>query len=215
MTCYYYYSFELVQLLRFSYNFEHGIARSQGKSFVSSNQPLPPCVNLARSLSPQLAALSLAGISGSYWIAQQQTALAEESSPAPTPASRRNVSLLHLPPFAPSGPAGHLANRASPRHQLPIYDSPAPPATLVPAPSPLQDQVGEARRFLQSNYEALHLHARAGAQQWIGWENSAEGDLPPAAFPPAPLANLNVPFPSSAHVKAMLPEDEDLNPGAL
>nr|CRX79155.1 hypothetical protein [Leucosporidium scottii] len=113
----------------------------------------------------QLAVLSLAGVSGSYWLAQHQSALAEESGAAPSPASRRN---------------------------LPIYDAPTPPATLVSAPSPLQDQVGEARRFLQSNYDALHLHARAGAQQWIGWENTAE-----------------------AHVKAMLPEDEDLNPGGL
>ncbi|ORY45428.1 apolipo protein O-domain-containing protein [Leucosporidium creatinivorum] len=117
------------------------------------------------SFAPKLAALSVAGISGSYLLAQQQSALAEESVPTPTAASRRN---------------------------LPIYDSPAPPATLVAAPSPLQDQVGEARRFLQSNYDALHLNARAGAQQWIGWENTAE-----------------------AHVKAMLPEDEDLTPGAL
>lgn len=46
---------------------------------------------------PQLAVGSLAGVSASYWVAQQQTALAQESTDSvhPSPA-RRNVSFLAL-----------------------------------------------------------------------------------------------------------------------
>ncbi|KAM0786090.1 hypothetical protein ACM66B_006901 [Microbotryomycetes sp. NB124-2] len=78
------------------------------------------------------------------------------------------------------------------RRNLPIYDQAPEPAVLVPVKSPFQDEVGEARRFVQQAYFTARDHARAASNRWIGIEDTAE-----------------------AHLKRVVAPEESLTPGAF
>ncbi|KAK4048453.1 Protein kinase [Microbotryomycetes sp. JL201] len=98
----------------------------------------------------------------------------------------------------------HADTSASPRQQtqpptaaelrrnMPIYDQAPPPAVLVPVKSPFQDEVGQARRFVQQAYFTARDHARAASNRWIGIEDTAE-----------------------AHLKRIISPEENLTPGAF
>ncbi|SDA02468.1 BZ3501_MvSof-1269-A2-R1_Chr12-3g03612 [Microbotryum saponariae] len=78
------------------------------------------------------------------------------------------------------------------RATMAIYDKVPVPPTLLPAHMPLQDEVAQARRWLQTSYAQLHAQVRKGARTWIKWEGKGE-----------------------AQMKSMIAPDETLVPGGL
>ncbi|KDE02721.1 hypothetical protein MVLG_06736 [Microbotryum lychnidis-dioicae p1A1 Lamole] len=121
------------------------------------------------SILPRLTTrLAIAGGTSSFLL-QRQTIHAEDKDP-------------ELAPAAASRPATQMA----------IYNKVPVPLTLLPAHLPLQDEVAQARRWLQTSYAQLHAQVRKGACTWIKWEGKGE-----------------------AQMKSMIAPDETLVPGGL
>ncbi|GAA5940722.1 hypothetical protein JCM1841_002203 [Sporobolomyces salmonicolor] len=63
------------------------------------------------------------------------------------------------------------------RARLPLYDQPAEPALLVPEKSPLQDEVAQARSFIQEAVKTVKHSADEGKATWLAWEHRAEDSV--------------------------------------
>lgn len=103
---------------------------------------------------------------------------ASRGSSTSRPCGGRCVCLGGTPPLGKSRsdrlPCFDHAH-SSRSSQLSIYDAPTSTTSLVAIRSPVQAEVGHARRWLQESYDGLRARAREGAQVWIGWEGKAEG----------------------------------------
>ncbi|KAJ7215371.1 apolipo protein O-domain-containing protein [Mycena pura] len=79
-----------------------------------------------------------------------------------------------------------------PRKRLSIYPDPPAEILLLDTPSALEAQIGTARRAATAHLHAAHGHVQGLVSRWIGVENRVEH-----------------------RIKALLPPDERLVPGAL
>ncbi|GAA5916360.1 hypothetical protein JCM5296_003095 [Sporobolomyces johnsonii] len=61
--------------------------------------------------------------------------------------------------------------------ELPLYDQPATPAILVPEKSPLQDEVAQARSFIQEAVKTVKHSTDEGKATWLAWEHRAEDSV--------------------------------------
>ncbi|KAJ7611338.1 apolipo protein O-domain-containing protein [Roridomyces roridus] len=79
-----------------------------------------------------------------------------------------------------------------PRQKLSIYPAPDPEILLLDTPSALEAHIGTARRTLTTQYRTAHAEVQSLVSRWIGVENRVEN-----------------------RIKALLPPDERVLPGAL
>ncbi|KAF9468347.1 apolipo protein O-domain-containing protein [Collybia nuda] len=78
------------------------------------------------------------------------------------------------------------------RERLSIYAEPTPEILLQETPSPLELQIGVARRRFLQTYSETHSHVQGAVSKWIGVEHAVEN-----------------------RVKAIISPEESLTPGLL
>ncbi|GAA5826218.1 hypothetical protein JCM10212_006065, partial [Sporobolomyces blumeae] len=117
---------------------------------------LPGSTSALTTLRHAVLVAGTAALGGaSYAVSRQQAEIRAEPSPAPRFA--RPESVEHH------------------RSSLPLYEKPSEPIELVPVKSPLQDEVAQARAFVQEATKGLRTTTDGGKQAWLDWERKAEG----------------------------------------
>ncbi|KAF5367354.1 hypothetical protein D9615_010274 [Tricholomella constricta] len=87
---------------------------------------------------------------------------------------------------------GVVLHSSPEREKLSIYPSPTPDILLVETPSPLEQQIGVARRRITDTYRETHNQFQGVISRWIGVEHAIEN-----------------------RVKAIVSPQESLTPGLL
>ncbi|KDR78121.1 hypothetical protein GALMADRAFT_94652 [Galerina marginata CBS 339.88] len=103
----------------------------------------------------------------------------------------RSASRLPRRAFLSAAVAGTVAGIPDPS-KLPIYPSPTPDILLVDSPSPLEKEIGVARRHVMRTYADAHAHVQGWVSKWIGVEHAVEN-----------------------RVKSIISPEESMTPGLL
>ncbi|KAF8884523.1 apolipo protein O-domain-containing protein [Infundibulicybe gibba] len=90
------------------------------------------------------------------------------------------------------GAVGLQEDFERPREKLSIYPSPTPDIVLLETPSPLEQQIGVARRRVMQAYGDAHTQVQGVVSRWIGVEHAVED-----------------------RVKSLIAPNESLTPGLL